>query len=720
MPLLNSNSDLYTGSKLAAPTVEQPTFEVLAMATNPRSFLSTSIAESGVLPDPAANVYNPSGEPFDAKRFSDDYAKAMFGFMGLSERWTTAISANIFGIPNIDSTFRVQRGTLLQTLSNSPVEEFAQLFYNLHLLKDKNDKSQTILSLVGGLASNGATIQKEIVSIFRELESVTDMLAPVVSSMQTATEHLQNIPVLGWIVSAVKVVWGFFKKLKSYATQQAKDAYKGMPWTKRVVYNPVEDTIRAQRMLDSYMQGNLDFFGAFDYDEALISQCEKWMDLPGNPHYTNQFGAVLPPFCDDRSYNEYVANQGEGPILKVKGVPSAFLEGVHETVWQGTAADLDQTLPITRDGKASGQVWSSAAIRETEMGQTYGRRMRLVADREWATPGQEALYGNLRDPLNQKYKDVGWDSNPRWDMSVGYPNKQAFRFRQSYAPGTSTGLTDFELFKDGNFNVVSKALNPAACQLALRLWGETIRMTPTMYCLDAGTEADRWNRLQVSLFLRLQYYGGNSSYEQAAKGLFSKLKNQLRWDNLKLGDDTSKAVDVFENSTPVRALRNLAARQWKCLDLGILPYLSTDMPAIARNPAMKKKLEENRQIFLNHPAVCYADPSAIPHKRGSSFEQFAYASSEDTAFHDVVGWIHEGTQFGHPYNGKCVTAQNPQYALKQPSMDFNPSETLETPITEASVDFSRLPKAPSSGGGAGAAIAVGGAAAAAAFTLLRK
>lgn len=724
MPLLSANDKLYTGANLPGPTVDQPTFDPLAIAANPRSFLSSQISEMGVLPDPGSNVYNLSGEPFNAEKFSDDYAKAMCGFMGLSERWTTAISANIFGIPNGDSAFRVQRGTLLQTLSNSPVEEFAKFFYNLPILSQQS-VGTNIPSFIGALSGSSSSIQTAVITAFRKFEDLGDMLAPIINSMQTATEHLQNIPIVGWVISAVKVTYQLFRGYKSYKDQKKKEAYEGSPWTKRVVYNQIEDTVRAQRILSSYMKGDLDFFGAFDYDEALNTHCERWMDIPGNPSYSNQGIPALPPFCDERAYWAYTTDQAGGG----GGDP------IYETVFKGSPADLDKTLPIPQVEPIPGEPygrgfggWSNADIRNSKSGSTYGKRARLVGDREWATPQQLERYGDLRDPLNQKYKNSGWDADARWDSAVGYRNKQAFRFRQSYAPGTSTGLTDFELFKDGNFNIVSQVLNPASCQLALRLWGETIRMTPTMYCLDAKTEAVRWVDLQVSVLDRIHYYANKKSYTTAANALFQKLKTSLKWDGLNISDfeigigaSKSKPRDVFENSVPVRALKNLVNRQMKFLDLGILPYLSSDMPAIARNPDMKNKLEVNRGLFLQHPAICYADPSAIPHHRGSAFEQFAYHSDDDTAFWQQVEWTHDGTNFGHPYNGKCVTAQNPQYGLKQPPMDFSPSKPLESPITEASVDFSQLQKPSSSGGGAGAAIAVGGvAAAAAAFTLLRK
>ncbi len=720
MPLLSANDKLYTGANLPGPTVDQPTFDPLAIAANPRSFLSSQISEMGVLPDPGSNVYNLSGEPFNAEKFSDDYAKAMCGFMGLSERWTTAISANIFGIPNVDSTFRVQRSTLLQTLSNSPVQEFAQFFYNLPILNQQS-VGANIPAFIGSLSGSSSSIQTAVVTAFRTFEDLGDMLAPIMNSMQTATEHLQNIPIVGWVISAVKVTYQLFRGYKSYKDQKKKEAYEGRPWTKRVVYNQIEDTVRAQRMLSMYMKGNLDFFGAFDYDEALNTHCERWMALPGNPSYTNQGVPVLPPFCDDRAYWAYIADQAGGG-----GDP------IYDTVFQGSPANLDKTLPIPSrpdgpDGehtKQSFEGWSNADIRNSKSGSTYGKRARLVGDREWATPQQLERYGDLRDPLNQKYKNSDWDGFARMGPK-GYATEQAFQFRQSYAPGTSTGLTDFELFKDGNFNIVSQVLNPASCQLALRLWGETIRMTPTMYCLDAKTEAVRWVELQVSVLGRIYYYSNKKSYSAAATALFQKLKKSLKWDGLNISDysarfTSSKMRDVFEDSVPVRALKNLANRQMKCLDLGILPYVSSDMPAIARNPDMKNKLQANRSIFLQHPAICYADPSAIPHHRGAAFEQFAYHSDDDTAFWQQVEWTHDGENYGHPYNGKCFTAQNPQYALKQPKFDLDTSTPLDPPILEATVDFSRLPS-PSSSGGGGAALAVGGvAAAAAAYAFLGK
>jgi len=712
MPLLSANDLLYTGAGLPGPTVDQPTFDPLAIAANPRSFLSSQISEMGVLPDPGSNVYNLSGEPFNAEKFSDDYAKAMCGFMGLSERWTTAISANIFGIPNVDAAFRVQRSTLLQTLSNSPVEEFARFFYNLPIL-DQQAIGTNIPSFIGALAGNSSSIQTAVVTAFRTFEGLGDMLAPIMNSMQTATEHLQNIPIVGWVIGAVKTTYQLFRGYKSYKDQKKKEAYEGRPWTKRVVYNQIEDTVRAQRILASYMKGDLDFFGAFDYDEVLNTHCERWMGLPGNPSYSSQGVPVLPPFCNDRAYWAYTTNQAGGggdPIYQVAPPEAA----------------ADKTLPIEPNGNTQlGGAWSNTDIRNSKSGTTYGKRARLVGDREWATPEQLEMFGSLRDPLHTKWKDGVWSTDARITTNGGSPTNwsQIFKFRQSYAPGTSTGLTDFELFKDGHFNVVSQVLNPASCALVLRLWGETIRMTPTMYCLDAKTEAVRWRELQISVIDRIYYYANTKSYNTAANALFQKLKQSLNWDGLSMSDyepgKVSKVRDVLENSVPVKALKNLASRQMKCLDLGILPYLSSDMPAIARNPDMKNKLEVNRGIFLQHPAICYADPSAIPHHRSSGLEQFAYHSDDDNSFYNVVEWTHAGTNFGHPYNGKCFTAQNPQYALKQPKFDLDTSTPLDPPILEATVDFSRL-TSPSSGGG-GAALAVGGvAAAAAAFAFIGK
>lgn len=709
MPRIATTNTLFTGINLMGTSGDLSRFNAY---NNPLDFLSAG-ESLDLFPNPGDSVYETTAGKFDGPKYAADYAKTLQAFASLSQRYTQAVNVSTFGVPNIDPAFSTERGVLLQVLGNNPTKEVADLFTNLPSVLGSGapgDYVSQVRAFIEGTYTSGLAnvVQGGLTNAYEILSQLSggDIAAPITQALNAVSG---TVPVIGWVC---KLVGWAYTRWRTEQRQQAQFAYMNRPWVRPVDFDQGQDLRQAQRVLSLFQQNRLDeLFGAYDYNKGLTSQCNAWLNRPDTPAGYGNTTAIAPtPFCENRMGQFMYAYQHS---LK------------DQTGGRSYEAILDNALMTNGD-------WAVADIRNTAGGSTFGKRLRLEGDRTWTSPLLEEEFGDLRDPLDPRSRvsnDWQRDARDWWrNLPQGDGEGNIFKRRIPFAPGTRVSINDFEFFDDSRGNtgrIVSQYAYPAASVLVLSLWAQVVQMGPAAFCIDAKTERDRWVDVQTDVLIRLRTEGllKGGPYSAAGVQVFNTLRRELGWPSgLTLtmitsdaNPDWGKVRNLLRQSSPVLAMDSLYHRQRKFLDLGVLPYLSTEMPAIKRNSDMLNKLETNRGIFLSHPAVCAADPSCIPRPN----DGFRYASADDRAFRDMVEWTQDGTNFGNPMNGKCFAIQNPQTQLMAPALNFSPSEPLAPVPSDVSPQFDLAKPGTGKGGGgaAVAALAVGGAAAA--FTLLK-
>jgi len=212
-------------------------------------------------------------------------------------------------------------------------------------------------------------------------------------------------------------------------------------------------------------------------------------------------------------------------------------------------------------------------------------------------------------------------------------------------PGTKKVDAGYEIYP-GTYGTNARSLGmflPSLTSFSLDLWDSINRVGPAMYCVDAYRLEMLWRHYVYDL---LEYmaagqidthlpedarrwfvntlgaheggsstntmwgtFGGIASYD-SAKAIFRDL-----FDNKIDELDAHERLGTFE-TVPVKNAKLLRERQKGYLNSTVIAYVRDDYAAFQgiypENAELKEKLEKNKQILLQHDAVCDLDVSAMP------------------------------------------------------------------------------------------------------------
>ena len=164
------------------------------------------------------------------------------------------------------------------------------------------------------------------------------------------------------------------------------------------------------------------------------------------------------------------------------------------------------------------------------------------------------------------------------------------------------------------------ALLPTSREQIGKLWAMCLKPgSPTAFCVDAQAVRDRWFTYLMNFRMFLQ--STNLVRPDARRTFIDELGvDYYGWKpfnpNFKAsGKNTKQLQSAFgldDSSDLFKAVDQLEKTQRATLDSVGCAYVTKEFAAIKSNPALRDRLERNRQSLLSHPAVCRVDLDLVP------------------------------------------------------------------------------------------------------------